>query len=241
MRQHYMALGVIVVLLIVILSLPGRTTARMKLGISSLFLPLFGLAGSAQQLVGRASDAVLPRGELLKQLEQLRRENQELQLKMNQNVELERENEKLRKLFSWQQQQRWKFKLAKVVLRDPANWWRTVRIDLGTRDDIQPGMAVLSSEGALVGKIASAGYVSSQVVLLGDPNCKVYARIDNESRDTGVVAASGPLESEFVDMRFLRQNANIKSGQLVKTSGEGGIFPADILIGKIVDARPAEY
>ncbi len=57
-RPHYIALGLIVLLTLVILNLPGHTTARLKLAIGSLFLPLFGLAGSAHQPAGTAGDAV---------------------------------------------------------------------------------------------------------------------------------------------------------------------------------------
>ena len=60
-RPHYIALGLIVLLTLVTLNLPGHTTARLKLGIGSLFLPLFGLAGSTQQSAGTAGDAVVPR------------------------------------------------------------------------------------------------------------------------------------------------------------------------------------
>ena len=53
--------------------------------------------------------------------------------------------------------------------------------------------------------------------------------------------ASGPLETEFVEMGYLSRNANVKPGQEVKTSGLGGIFPKDIPIGKVVDSHPVEY
>ena len=65
-RPHYIALGLVVLLTLVILNLPSQTTARLKLGIGSLFLPLFGLASSTQQLAGATGDAVVPRRELLK-------------------------------------------------------------------------------------------------------------------------------------------------------------------------------
>jgi cell shape-determining protein MreC len=48
-----------------------------------------------------------------------------------------RENDQLRMRVGWQQQQPWKLKLANVVMRDPANWWRTVQIDLGSRDGLR--------------------------------------------------------------------------------------------------------
>jgi rod shape-determining protein MreC len=239
-RPHYIASGLVVLLTLVILNLPSHTKARFKLGAGSLFLPLFGLAGSARQLADTMGDAVVPRGQLLKLLGELRRENQQLKIQALQAQDAFSENARLRQLLGWQQQKSWKLKLARVVLRDPANWWRTIQIDLGTRDGLRENLPVLTVDG-LVGRISSVSLTRSQVVLLGDPNCKVAARVENETRDTGVIGAAGPLDREFVQLGFLSRNANLKPAQNVVTSGEGGIFPTGIPIGKIVDVQAADY
>ena len=80
-RSHYVAAGAVVLLTLLVLNLPGRTTARLKLAIGSLFLPLFGLASGAQQATSKASDALVPRSELIKQNETLRHENQQFRAK----------------------------------------------------------------------------------------------------------------------------------------------------------------
>jgi len=239
-RPHYIALGLIVLLTLVILNLPGQTTARLKLGIGSLFLPLFGLTSSAQQLAGATGDAVVPRQELLKLNEGLRHENQQLRLQATQAEETARENARLRQLLGWQRQTLWKLKLARVVLREPANWWRTVQIDLGSRDGLRVNLPVLTADG-LVGRISSVSLTRSQVTLLGDPNCKVSARIENETHDAGIIGASGPLEADLVALGYLSRDANLKPAQNVVTSGEGGVFPPGIPIGKIVDVQPVDY
>jgi rod shape-determining protein MreC len=239
-RPHYIALGLIVLLTLVILNLPGQTTAHLKLGIGSLFLPLFGLASSTQQLAGTTEDAVSPRRELLRLNENLRRENQQLRLQAMQTEETARENARLRQFVGWQRQTPWKLKLAKVVLREPANWWRTVQIDLGSRDGLRVNLPVLTTDG-LVGRISSVSLTRSQVTLLGDPNCKVSARVENETHDAGIIGSSGPLETDFVTLGYLSRNAALKPGQSVVTSGEGGIFPKGIRIGKIVDVQPVDY
>jgi rod shape-determining protein MreC len=239
-RPHYLALGVVLLLTLTLLNLPSRTTGRLKLAIGSLFLPLFGLAGSAQQVTAAAGDNLLPRRELLKMLERLRQENQQLQLQARQAQDIAGENARLRQLLGWQAQQPWKFKLAKVVLREPANWWRSVQIDLGSRDGLRANLPVLTSEG-LVGRVASVSLTRSQVVLLGDPNCKVSARVENPARDIGVLGSAGPLEPEFVALGCLSGSAKIRPGQNVVTSGEGGIFPSGIPIGQIVDVQPVDY
>ena len=239
-RPHYIALGLIVFLTLIMLNLPGKTTARLKLGLGSLFVPLFGLANSAQQMGSRTGDAILPRSELAREKETLRQQNQELKLELMQAEGMVRENDRLRQLLGWQPQKRWKLKLARVVLREDSNWWRTIQIDLGSRDGVKINLPVLTSEG-LVGRISSVSLTRSQVVLLGDPNCKVAARVDNPNRDTGVVGGSGPLDTGIVELGYLSRTADLKAGQNVWTSGLGGIFPKDILIGKVLDSRSEDY
>ena len=239
-QKNYLALGAVVFVAVLFLSLPTRATARLKLAVGSWFLPLFGLAGAAQQLPADLADSVLPRRELLKEIDNLRRENQQLKEQQIQTASIARENEQLRQSLGWQHQAPWRLKLANVVMRDPANWWRTIQIDLGSRDGIQTNQPVLTSEG-LVGRVSSVSFVSSQVILIGDPNCRVSALVDNATHDMGVLTASGPLDSSVVQLSYLASSANLKPGQNVLTSGLGGVFPRGIPIGKVVDVQSIEY
>src|SRR3954466_5555137 len=124
-RPHYIALALIVVLTLTILNLPSQTTARLKLGIGSFFLPLFGLAASSQRVIEKAGEAIVPRQELLRQNEALRRENTQLRLELMDSSKAVQENDKLRRLFNWKQRSPLKLKLGRIILSDPANWWRT--------------------------------------------------------------------------------------------------------------------
>ena len=239
-RPHYIALAIVFLLVLILFKLPGTTAARLKLAFGSFFLPLFGLSVSTQQLADKAGTAVLPRSELERQNQDLRRQNDELKIREQQNEQIWRENERLREFVGWQRQSRWKFKPARVIGRDPANWWRTLQIDLGSRNDIQPNMPVLTRDG-LIGRIASVGGTRAQVLLLGDPNLRVAAVI-KETGETGVILAnaSHPLENNMVDLGYLAGRSSIQAGQTVWTSGDGGIFPKGILIGNVVDWRSVE-
>jgi rod shape-determining protein MreC len=239
-QKNYVALGAVVFVAVVLLSLPTRATGRLKLALGSWFLPLFGLASASQQLPADLADSVLPRRELLQQIDVLRRENQQLKEQQIQTAAIARENDQLRGLLGWQRQVPWRLKLANVVMRDPANWWRTVQIDLGSRDGIQTNQPVLTAEG-LVGRVSAVSYVSSQVVLVGDQNCRVSAMVENATHDMGVLTPGGPLDSSLVQLGYLASSANLKPGQDVLTSGLGGIFPRGIPIGKIVDVQTVEY
>jgi len=239
-RKNYLALGAVVLVAVLVLSLPASATSRLKLVISSWFLPLFGLANAAQQLPDDLTDDALPRRELLQQINALRHENEQLKTRQLQAAATARENDQLRALFDWKKQVPWQLELAQVVMRDPANWWRTVQIDRGTRDGLRENLPVLTSDG-LVGRISSVRLASAQVVLIGDPNCRVSALVENATHDIGVLNASGPLDPSLVELSYLTSGANLQAGQNVVTSGLGGIFPKGIPIGKVVDSQSIEF
>ncbi len=239
-KKRYIALAIVAVVALVLLNLPANTSARLRLAISSQFLPLFGLANSSQDVAGSSAELVLSKRELIRQNNQLRAEIQQLKLQNIQAVENARENARLRQLVEWRARQAWQMKLARVVLRDPANWWSTVQIDLGSQHGIKVNMPVVTPDG-LVGRVSSVGMFRSQVVLVGDPNCRVAAVVQNETGDSGVLANAAPLDRELIELTYLPRTKNIKAGQNVMTSGLGGTFPRGIPIGKIVDVREVEY
>ena len=240
-RPYYIALGIVVIVTLVVLKLPARTTSQLKLAISGLFLPFFGLAGSTEKLVQKAGDAIAPRSALLKQIEQLQTENQELKLRLAQWEAAAKENIRFRQYYAWEKEEPHKYKLARVIGRDPANWWRTLRIDKGLRDGVTTNCAVRTADG-LVGRVAEAGLAQAQVVLVGDPNCRVSVLVE-DTRDHGIIepASSSPLEPALVDLSYLPRQSQLRAGQRIVTSGEGGIFPPGILVGHLVDFRSIGY
>jgi rod shape-determining protein MreC len=225
---------------LLLLSLPQRVTARLRLAVGSLFLPLSGLAGTAQQLPADAADQLLPRRELLQEIRNLQQEIQALKIQSLQDAALARENEQLRSLLGWRGRELWKIKLANVVMRDPANWWRTVEIDLGSRDGVTNNLPVLTADG-LVGRVAAVWPTHAQVVLIGDPNCRVSAEVENPAHDLGVLYADGTVDTTLANLTDLSGTAVLKPGEEVRTSGLGGVFPKGILIGRLVDSRPVEF
>jgi len=239
-QKNYLALGAVVCVAILLLSLPTRATARLKLAVGSWFLPLFGLAAAGQQLPANLADSVLPRRELLQEIYDLRQKNRQLEEQQVQTAAIARENDQLRELLGWQKTVPWKLKLANVVMRDPANWWQTIQIDLGSRDGIQTNQPVLTADG-LVGRVSAVGYVNSQIVLVCDPACRVSALVENATHDVGVLTPVSPIDPVLVKLSYLASSANLKAGQAVFTSGLGGVFPKGIPIGKIVDAQSIEY
>lgn len=240
-RSHYIALVAVLLGLLALLAQSNRAMARVKLALGGLFLPLFGLAHSAQNLADRSASALTPGPELQKRLRELQEQNQALRIQAMQWEETARENSRLRDAFALTHQNPWRLKLARVVARDPANWWKNIRIDVGSRDGISNNLPVVCAEG-LVGRISEVGFTHSQVVLIGDPDCRVPVII-KETRDAGVIAPAdtGAIDNTIVDLKYLSSNSELKPGHTVLTSGLATIFPKGILVGQIADVRAVQF
>jgi rod shape-determining protein MreC len=121
---------------------------------------------------------------------------------------------------------------ARVIATGPKNLNWAAIIDKGRSDGIRPDMAVIAPEG-LVGKVYSVASHQATVLYLVDPRGAASARVDG-GRDAGIVQGKGlgePLVFEDVSV-----NAEAEEGDRVVTSGyDGGIFPAGIPVGFIVD------
>ncbi len=131
--------------------------------------------------------------------------------------------------------------MARVIARDPANWWRSLQINLGTRDGIRNNLPVVTADG-LVGRTQSVSETRSQIILLGDPEFRVAAVVEG-TNETGIITASSstPQDQGMIDLDMLSGGSLVTPGQNVVTWGVGGVFPSGIPIGKIVDSRQKDY
>ncbi len=241
-KPRYIAIVIIIILGLVLLNLPERMALRIKLAIGAVFLPLFGLAHTTQNASDKIQQTILPRSALVAELEQARQEIATLKIHAVQTDEVWRENQRLRELLGQSPRLPWSRKLARVVGRDPANWWRAIHIDKGSAEGIRPNLAVITLEG-LVGRVTETGLHRSQVVLVGDPNCRVAALIQETRDATGILipSTSDIWDNNFADLTYLPRTAALSPGQKVITSGQGGVFPKGIPLGQIVDIRNVEY
>ena len=239
-KPHYLAIGGTALLLLALLNLPASVAERLKLVVSGSFLPLFGLRTAAHSFLDRASFQLLPRSVLIDELVRIRKENADLQITALQGAEALAENTRLRTALATSPRGPWNRRFARVIGRDSTTWWRTLRIDLGSRDGMQPNQVVMTAQG-LVGRISQVGLTHSDVALVGDAECGVAVAV-RETRDQGIIkpgqASSG--EGGMVEMSLLQNSPEVMAGQTVVTSGLGGVFPAGIPVGLVQDSRVAE-
>ena len=236
----YIALMFVIGLVLLLLNLPHQISGQMKLAVGGLFLPLFGLAGSASSLKDQVIHTTVPRAELKHELDDLRVELARRDVESLAIEALRLENDRLRDALEWRKRQPWKLKLARVIARDPANWWRTVHIDLGKQDGLRTNLTVLTPAG-LVGKVSLTGKGRSQVLMIGDPGCRVSCRV-RETRDLGILGpiSSSVLNSQLLELTCLLGGSRMEPGNHVDTSGQGGVFPAGIPVGTVLQMRTGQ-
>ncbi len=184
----------------------------------------------------------------LRDLRTLRQRNAELEARINrliiENVqlkEIEAENANLRQLLHFAQRNPFlEFRgaevVARVIGRDPTNLFNYLLIDLGSEHGIREGMPVVTERG-LVGRISRVNRTTSQVLLLTDPSSAVNALIQS-SRLTGLV--EGQPGGELI-MKYIPQDAAVSPGEIVITSGLGGHFPRNLVIGQITAVYHRDY
>jgi rod shape-determining protein MreC len=129
------------------------------------------------------------------------------------------------------------YKAASVIGRDPSPFLQYIIINRGSNDGILRGMPVVTNEG-LVGRVDAVIADAARVQLVTDPASAVNVHLKNANTDAMLV---GSVTGD-ISLDLISQDATIESGDLILTSGLGGGFPPDIIVGQVVNVRklPAE-
>lgn len=191
--------------------------------------------------VGSAVQGLRDMRGLLEENARLREENDALIIENVQLKEAESENVRLRQLLEFARSEpSYEFRGAEVVGRvigeDPSTYLDYIIVDQGERQGIRMGMPVATERG-LVGRVTAVHDTTSEVLLITDVNSAVAA-LTQSSRATGIVrgVASGGLVLEQV-----AQDSALNEGDIVLTSGLGGVFPKGLVIGQVTEVRQRDY
>lgn len=165
---------------------------------------------------------------ILEQNQELRRELQQMKAWKEAALQLEQENARLLDL----NQVRLDPKLTHVtgvVLADSGSPFRqSVLLNVGARDGIRDGWAAMDGIG-LVGRISGVGQRTSRVVLLTD----TYSRIPVRIQPSGQAALVTGDNTAAPPIGFVEDLDRVRPGDRVVTAGDGGVFPAGLLVGEV--------
>ncbi|MCL2479041.1 MAG: rod shape-determining protein MreC [Treponema sp.] len=240
-------ISVFLILVVVSFTTLAFSTQNVSAGIKNVGLTLFsGIRGGIYEVSSFVSRTILS----IRELTILRREYNELTERMSRYEQLERsaaeirqENNRLREQLGFSQSLLYRHIPAELIGRDPDNLFSAFVINKGSYSGVAVNMPVIAYQNgaeSLVGKVIQAGVFESLVMPLYDSSSYVSSRLA-ESRYEGITEGRGSPDSPLL-MRFIQKQARdeISAGDMVVSSGLGGVFPAGINIGRVSRVRYQE-
>ncbi|CAI9396908.1 rod shape-determining protein MreC [Niallia sp. Sow4_A1] len=259
MPQFFMNKRLIILLvsIIILVALIGFSLSdRNKLTWPEQFVK--DTTGWVQTLVSRPAHFVVGFVDNVKALKDTYEENKELKAKLEENAQLKYQVQGLKKdvqalqetLEEKESLSDYTLMKATVIRRNPSQWTELVTINRGENDGVEKNMAVITSAG-LIGKIKSVAPNTATVQLLSseDPANRISAFIqpkdEEENKDKtdvfGIIADYDKETKQLImTWEEVPNGLKVEKGQLVTTSGMGGVFPKDLAIGTVEKVEPDE-
>jgi rod shape-determining protein MreC len=186
--------------------------------------------------ISRIVDDFQSYGRIYEQNQELRRELQQMKAWREAAIQLEQEKARLLDLNNVKLPPKLSF-ISGVVLTDSGSPFRqSALINLGKRDGIVDGWAAMDGLG-LLGRISGVGMNSARVVFLIDSNSRVPVTI-KPSNQKAILSGDNTL---LPVLDFIENTDLIQPGDRIVTSGDGGVFPADLLVGQAVLASDNRF
>lgn len=182
------------------------------------------------------------------EVDALREENRQLKLQIAEMEETVRqatfdreENAHLRNLADLREQRRdLHFESARVLVQDSSNWYSQLTINKGTAHDLTVGDAVVTEEGYLLGVVTEAGLNWATVRTILDSESSIGALV---FRNGGSALAQGDfslMSKGCLSLNYLGTEPDVVAGDLVVTSGLGGYYPSQLVIGYVEEVRTGD-
>lgn len=166
--------------------------------------------------------------QLAAQNQDLRRELQQMKAWKEAALQLEQENAKLLGLNNVSLDAKLTYVTGVVITDSGSPFRQSVLVNVGARDGIVDGWPTMDGIG-LVGRIAGVGQETSRVMLLTDTSSRIPVTIQ-PSGQKAILAGDNTLNPP---LDFLDSTDMIRPGDRVVSSGDGGVFPADLLVGQV--------
>lgn len=182
-------------------------------------------------------DGIKTKKGMQKKISDLENKNKKLEMDLLEMKKMESENKSLRKKLEITEEYKY-FKLAygTITVRDFDNWNDTFTLNIGKKQGIKEGMAVVSKEG-VVGYISHVEEETSRVITILDASSSVSVEISSINRPAVCKGDYGYKGSNKLKLVYIPIDAEISPGDTVYTSGIGAIYPKGLPVGKVIDIK----
>jgi len=230
-RRNLLAAAAVIVLLIFLhyskLLVPAESV------ITGISRPVFSKIYSASFYIRQAYSEQTSKRDLSGEIKNLQAKVDSLTFENAKSASLEEENATLRQYLKFLSENKLHYVMADIISvggLDSQGSGQTVIIDKGSKDGIRAGLAIVSGQGIIIGKITNVKDYLSEACLTTNRDCKLAATVENQDKTSGI--AEGDL-GLTIKMGFIPQTKNIKVGDIIVTSGLEQDIPRGLVIGSV--------
>ena len=217
----------------------GRLTAAPQELLSVAAAPFQRAAAAVSGGVSSLWEKYTNIDAILEQNEQLTAENAELRSQMVDYDKLKAENEAYKALTNIQEQHpEMSYASSFVIGRDPLDSFWGFTLDKGTLDGVAVSDTVISDEGYLLGMVTEADLTRCKVMTILHPSFNA-AGVVSRTRDNGIITGSAEYAADgLCILSTLSRSTLTRASDQVITTGLGGVFPPDVLVGVVQELVP---
>jgi len=207
--------------------------STLRQAFSVVVYPIQAAAALPFQSWRWASRALTEQAELLQENEQLKREQLNFNVRLQRMAALNAENVRLRAMLDSTARVADRVLVAEILAVDLDPYRQRFSINRGLSDGVYVGQALLDANG-VVGQVVHAGVFSAEVILISDADQAVPVTVNRNGLRT---IAVGTGDSERLRLPYLTNSADVEPGDLLVSSGLGGVFPSGYPVGHVIDVR----
>jgi len=217
----------------------GRLTAAPQEILSVAVAPFQRAAAAVSNGVSSLWEKYTNIDAILEENEKLTTENAELRGQMVDYDKLKAENEAYKALTNIQEQHpEMSYVSSFVIGRDPLDSFYGFTLDKGSLDGVEANDAITSDEGYLLGVVTEVDLTSCKVMTILHPSFNA-AGVVSRTRDNGIITGSADYAAEgLCILSNLSRSTLTKANDQVITTGLGGVFPPDVLVGVVQKMEP---
>ena len=243
-NKYFVLLLTITIFLLVMMAIYTDNREKVTFGedlVGAVVMPFQTLFTASSKGVGGFFEYFADSKKLTQENKQMSEKIDELNNTIRNIEEFKLENERLKSMLDLKKDMgNYDLVGAEVIAKDPGNWFNTFTIDKGTSSGLAVREAVITSKG-LVGYIYEIGTNYAKVVTIIDTNSSTGSLVVR-TRDIAMIEGDLELGMDgLCKMTYISKDASVITGDLIETSGLGGIYPKGILIGKIREIRPETH
>ena len=237
---------ILVILLFISFTLMGFSQTKFTIQFKSLLFALvfpFQFIGVAPiNLAKEFFTSIRDNRELKVKLSQAKTLLEEYERTQYEFEEMKRENQRLKRLIGIQAEFEYETLIGEVVAKSPQDFFETIVVNRGRESGVEPFMPALAYQDnmkCVVGKVIDVQRYSCRIQPITDQSSYVGAML-KDSRYSGILVGQSPL-SDLCVLQYIDKNAEMQYGDVIVTSGMGGVFPKGVTIGDIVSVAKKRY